>query len=502
MGLDDARGCGEACGAWAKTMHASLKNSLHGLAATLLAACALHAASAQAQPKVGTPAPVAAAAPGAKDGSDDPTGRCPTACVQPRAALDVLVSRVATTVGELPPRVVVVSAPLTGDVRAPRGEQLAHELVRQLAGRLGAKAQPSKRLLPLPRARTHAAGAAALLHLRPKIEAGRISLRADAYPVPSTVWARALAPEPGPVAHAYATAPLDAEVRGYLRSLPSGKPKVVKHSGIDPGVVALACGDLDGDLVPEVVTVSRRRVLLGRLGDGQLRRLREAAWNDLSPIAGAPLREPLAFAAIVPPDAAGRFPGHLDVSLSDRKHSVRLDPALGLVSNLKGFAVASSPVAGCTRIAALELHPSLHSCTAGDPAPRPAELGGAADAVAATVLVSREGRAEQVLAWRSKHTLALRSGPAGPLVLGRAGAQIALGDLDQDGALDVVSSRDVLTASKDVLLVRSLLPDGRVERRFELPVPDGVRALAVCPPDGPGRAALLVATGRELWELR
>jgi hypothetical protein len=107
-----------------------------------------------------------------------------------------------------------------------------------------------------------------------------------------------------------------------------------------------------------------------------------------------------------------------------------------------------------------------------------------------------------VIAWRGQQALSLRLGDGRPLLLGGSGAQIAVGDLDQDGALDVASSRDVLSPGKDAVQLRSLQSDGRVERRFELAVPGGVSALAVCPPDGPGRAALLVATGNELWELR
>ena len=47
-----------------------------------------------------------------------------------------------------------------------------------------------------------------------------------------------------------------------------------------------------------------------------------------------------------------------------------------------------------------------------------------------------------------------------------------------------------------------LLPSGTVQRRYRLPVPSGIDALAMCPPDGPKTAPLVVATADELWVVR
>jgi hypothetical protein len=101
---------------------------------------------------------------------------------------------------------------------------------------------------------------------------------------------------------------------------------------------------------------------------------------------------------------------------------------------------------------------------------------------------------------RDEGGLVVRDGTAAQ-VESRVGAQLAIGDLDQDGAADVVTSVDTLGPRFDALEARTLSPTG-VERRWRLPVPGGVEALAICPADGPGRAPVVVATAGELWVLR
>src|SRR5690606_19411170 len=125
--------------------------------------------------------------------------------------------------------------------------------------------------------------------LTPKIERGRLLVAADAYPVPRTVWARARTLAPSPVAHAHAQAPLDAEVRSFLKPLGFEEPQVARYEGADPDVLALACGDLDGDGAADLVSLTRQRLLAVRLRAGKVERLREVRWEDLAPIAPVPL---------------------------------------------------------------------------------------------------------------------------------------------------------------------------------------------------------------------
>jgi hypothetical protein len=83
-----------------------------------------------------------------------------------------------------------------------------------------------------------------------------------------------------------------------------------------------------------------------------------------------------------------------------------------------------------------------------------------------------------------------------------AGGQLALGDLDLDGAPELVSSSDTRAPSSDVLTVRSWGTDGVVRERFRLAVPDGIRALATCPSEDARAAPIVVATGSGLWIVR
>jgi len=86
--------------------------------------------------------------------------------------------------------------------------------------------------------------------------------------------------------------------------------------------------------------------------------------------------------------------------------------------------------------------------------------------------------------------------------LDHAGAQLALGDLDGDGTAEIVTSLDTREPGTDAVVVRSLLPKRGVKERFRVPVPNGVRALSVCPLRAAGMAPIVVSTGDELWVIR
>jgi hypothetical protein len=82
---------------------------------------------------------------------------------------------------------------------------------------------------------------------------------------------------------------------------------------------------------------------------------------------------------------------------------------------------------------------------------------------------------------------------------------VAVADLDQDGAPEVISTLDVLPQSpsgqSDALVISTWQPDGSLRERTRIPVPSGIRAVAACPPEG-GQAAVVLATQGELWIVR
>ena len=81
-----------------------------------------------------------------------------------------------------------------------------------------------------------------------------------------------------------------------------------------------------------------------------------------------------------------------------------------------------------------------------------------------------------------------------------AGAQVALGDLDQDGAPEIVTTNDA-AAADDFVLVSTWTPQG-LRTRAKVPAPAGVRALGVCPPEVRGVPALVAIVGSEVWVWR
>jgi hypothetical protein len=143
----------------------------------------------------------------------------------------------------------------------------------------------------------------------------------------------------------------------------------------------------------------------------------------------------------------------------------------------------------------------MRTCSEAETTPVIAEVGHRTDTLASAFVVDVEGKGSAPIASRKGSTLVLRDGDDDKIIA-RVGAQMAMGDLDQDGAPEIVSTVDTLAAKYDAVEVRTVHPRGTVMRRMKLPAPRGVRAVAVCPPDGPDRSPLVVATGTELWVVR
>src|SRR6185437_1670973 len=199
-----------------------------------------------------------------------------------RTAVARVADALAAAIAATPQRALVAAAPLTSDAPAPRGAQLVGALAAQIAGRRGPSAHARAEPLALPAAREAARGESVLVHLTVEVAAGKLRATADVYPVPRNVWARIKNPEPGPIAHAFAEAPIDAEVRSYLTPLPLVAGRVERARNFESDVVALACGDVDQNGTPEIVAVSRRRVSTLRLRGGRVQILRSRSWPDLS----------------------------------------------------------------------------------------------------------------------------------------------------------------------------------------------------------------------------
>lgn len=425
-----------------------------------------------------------------------------------RSSVSRIAESIAADLAHAPGRVLVVASPIVSDTPAPRGTELAILLATQLAGRRGAGARALTKPLSLAEARIEARSVETLVMLDVRIVSGKLRVVADVFPVPRTVWARVRDPEPGPIAHAFSEAPVDAEIRTYLGSVSTTPIEVVRGQNFESDVVALGCTDIDADGAVEIISVSRRRVTTVRLRDGKVVPLRSRNWSDLASLAPVPLREPLGLASIVERSTTdGGTAIFLEVGLSDRSKSVRLDGQLGVVATLAGLPVSTGETSACVRIVQHGLSGPLLPCTSGDVATH-VTLPGSYDAMASASLVSPKGEGFVVFAARNdRGSVEVRDDAGHVTTIDGAGAQLAVGDLDQDGEPEILSSLDVPFGVTDAVVVRSwsnrmAADNSRPKEILRIPAAAGVRAMAVCPPDGPGRTPFVVATADEIWVAR
>jgi hypothetical protein len=253
--------------------------------------------------------------------------------------------------------------------------------------------------------------------------------------------------------------------------------------------MALTCDDMNADGSPEIAAVGRRRVVLGRVRTPRFEGFRERALSELAPVAGAPLREPIASAWV--PE-----PGVLEFGITDRANALRLDGKLDKRADLAGRV--PWPGGGCVAAEGRALTPMLRPCRTGETIRAPFSRE-PVDAIAGSVVISKTGTARVVRAFRPAGvgTAYVVDGTATSTLEG-AGAQLSLGDLDGDGVAELVSSRDTRDPKSDELIVTSVEPS-RLRERFRLPVPSGVQALAVCPARADRMAPIVLFAGDGLW---
>ena len=178
-----------------------------------------------------------------------------------------------------------------------------------------------------------------------------------------------------------------------------------------------------------------------------------------------------------------------------------LDPSLVLLGALRGIPVAA-PGDACAvpSSEASAFEGDVLACAPG-PAPvvrvSPAVPRYDAFAAADLVRASSGSRFAQV-AREPGGKLQVRLGDA-VQTLDNVGAQIALGDLDQDGTPEIVTS---VADGDDAITVTSWDGASDPRPRLNLPAPGGVRALCVCPPEQGGGPALVAVVANEVWIVR
>lgn len=417
---------------------------------------------------------------------------------KPASAIASTVAKIAESLRPHASATLVVAAAPKTDTQAPRAAELVNRFSNLLAGALGPAARVGKSPSTIEAARAAASPAfRSFVIIELEIIAGELRVQADLYPVPKNIWDRTRNPTPGPSAHGFASARIDAEVRTYLAPVPLVALRAEKVGLDETEVVALGCEDIDADGALELVTVSRRNLTIGRVRAGKLQVLRRIGWSELSPISPFPWREPVA--AIGFP-----APSFIDVGLTDRARAVRLDPELHVISALDGMPMALPAGAACVRNPPGQLFDKLTRCRGDDPANQAKEPGFGFDAWASTRIVAPDGQVRDVWAARdgADSKLVVRDSTGRSINVARAGAQVALGDVDADGDPELITTRDVLDEKDDAVAVRTWQASGTLRDRVGLPVPSGVSAVTVCPADSPGLRSIVLATRNELWVLR
>jgi hypothetical protein len=412
------------------------------------------------------------------------------------SCIGATTAEVAKTLGAEPAGALVVASALETDVAALQGHEadLPLRVAELVAGKItGAHAQAH--VATLEQARAMASRAPVLIYVRVQLVKSELRVTVDAYPVIRNVWDRARLPPPPPTGHAYSVAPIDAEVRAFFPALPLELTQIHKASHAEGEVLAVACGDLDGDGGAELMLVSRERIALGRIraSQGRIARFdveKSVLWSALAKRSPVPLREPLAGAEI----AVGRA----FVSSSDRA-GVVLDDALALVhTQANGIPIGAGMCAPIST-ARLLFSGSMALCEPEATEPTTShEHPPPFDAASVFELVSPAGSSTLATATREGGKVHLRVGGAARASFDSAGAEVAVLDANLDGVPEIAFSSD---APDDTITIATLTDHGsRVVNRIAAPA--GVRALAACPAMDSGTAALVAVVGSEVWIVR
>lgn len=420
-----------------------------------------------------------------------------------RSAVAHVAAEIASGLGQTPPGALVAVSTLASDVPAPKGDELALRVATQIAGSLGvAHAHPQTATLAV--ARGVSGRAASLVYVQLELAKGELRATADLYPVVSNGWERLRNPVPPPKAHAFASAPIDAEVRTFLQPILLEQAQIHKAKHEESEVLAIGCGDVDVDGGLELVIASRSRVVIGKLRGGKLAVSKTKPWAELASRAPFPLREPIASVVVSPRSHRGE----VLLGTTDRG-AVAVDATLTTKRQLTGLPVPGADGEACTT--ALTELSALEGPGVGCAPPPKGEPEAVLttpvprfDAIASFDGVNRDGSITQIVGVREPSgKLRVRrsdaSGKSQDIPIEPVGAQIAIADLDLDGSPEIAFSAD--GADADAIAIWSWRANG-LQPRMKLATKEAVRAIAACPPEDRGVPGLVAVVGSEIWLIR
>jgi hypothetical protein len=317
------------------------------------------------------------------------------------------------------------------------------------------------------------------------LQGGQVQINATLVGKRANVWARAKGETNQILAHAFIAKAVDAEVRSYLPKVPLVQPKLQVYATPMSQLNAIACGDLNEDGSLDVAITNRQEIAWGAITPDGFVPSRTAPLNGLSPVAPVPLREPL---------ASLWFRGNtLEVSSTDRHFWLQLDPRLEVVAKhpsqwgiAPGLCASRTTPPPQSEPFPCNTPPSLQDATS--------------PYLDRQVVFEGDGRASRANAWRDagSGTITVHTAKR-TWSLPERGAQLLIDDLNHDGILEVMSTSSTLSRQEDRLWVHSL-PGSSKEPVpvWDLPVPAGIDAIAVCPPDATQQSAILIASNQHI----
>lgn len=383
----------------------------------------------------------------------------------------------------------VACSPLRSGEPLHRAEELARRVCRAIAGKL-----PGARLLEDPQsvqaAWKKAGTASRLIYVDLELLRGELRGSLDVHARSTNFWDRLKGKKPAPVAHAFASAPVDAEVRSFLPSLSLEEASLHPYKLGGLATQALACGEFGEKPGNSLAILTARELVVGRLVHGAFVSERRANVAELGLRTPVGLRPPLANVV-----ATGDWEHPIALGSSERQGAL-LDRMLVPTRTLAGVPFARSSGLACATIDAAQGGFVGLPARCTDLAPPP--KGDTYDVLAFASLISKDGASSEAWAARDASGKLTLDVAGARTSVEAVGAQVSLGDLDQDGALDVVYTLD---GPDDAIAIAT--HDGkslRLRRRFPTKAP--VAALAVCPPDGFGPLAVAAVVGDEVWMVR